>query len=512
LEQVIWAEILTLLQRSSVRLPIAVNRLRLRATAWDGGDSGVGRASSPSARFRSTTDGLGRPPHEFVPKHEVLGCAASEPESLQGHNLPPGSDGQPSVLVVCEEASAIPDRFIEALLPQSHRLLAIGNPLRVEGWFYEGCKKGNEEYPKGSNVGWDQRACERRPTIDDVPADGTARSPFPTEASPQKLLRWVRHIHPEESPNLIRSREMDRDGETGEYPLDLPGLLSRQEFDEWNATWDEPRKRVRLYGLLPNEEEQKLYPPSWLDLAQQLGKKLCEQIERDERWRDDDPYALGIDVAYGGGDLTAWVLLGRWGVRQVYACPTPNTANISGYTIKLMRKFRIKAWAVAFDSGGGGKQIADMLRAQNDMEFGEIVDVSFGAKPLSKGKYCNRRTELYGELRTALEATDERRRLLTLPVSEWPAEVQCLALPPDDAKLRQDLAVLPHEWDSEGMMRLPPKDHVRGGSSQREQSVRERLGGRSPDRGDALVLAWFAWTRSAEYQRLERVRRPLVYP
>ncbi|HET6880443.1 MAG TPA: hypothetical protein VFI31_09825, partial [Pirellulales bacterium] len=446
---------------------------------------------------------------EFVPRHEVLGCAANEPESLQGHNLPPGSEGAPSVLVVCEEASAIPDRFLEALLPQSHRLLAIGNPLRVEGWFYDGCKRGTDEYPQSVGQAFQPDAIPQslsQAGKPDVPSQ--AGKP---DLRTCPLLRWVRHVHPEESPNLIKSREMDARGEKGPYPLVVPGLLSRQEFDEWNTTWDEPRKRVRLFGELPSEEEQKLYPPSWLDLAQQLGSKLREHMQRHERWRDDGPYALGIDAAFGGGDLTAWVVLGRWGVRHVQAQATPNTTDISGYTIKLMRRFRIRAWAVAFDSGGGGKQIADMLRAQDEMEFGEIVDVTFSAKPLSTGQYNNRRTELYGELRTVLEATDERRGLLALRVSEWPVDVQCLALPPDDARLREDLAVLPYAWDTEGLLRLPPKDHRTAFSSQREKSVRERLKGRSPDRGDALVLAWFAWTRSAEYRRLEHVERPVVY-
>jgi hypothetical protein len=473
LEQVMWAELLRLLQKSSQRLPVVINRLRLRAVDAEG---------------------------EFLPRHEVLGCAANEPESLQGHNLPPGTDGEPSVLVVCEEASAIPDRFIEALLPQSHRLLAIGNPLRVEGWFYEGCKKGTEAYPQSVGQVFQPDGICRT----------SSQAGKPDLQAHEPLLRWVRHIDPEESPNLIKSRELDRAGIKCEYPLTVPGLLSRQEFDEWEATWDEPRKRVRLYGKLPSEDEQKLFPPAWLDLAQQLGKKLGKQIARDEQWRADEPHALGIDVAFGGGDLTAWVVLGRFGVRYVYARSTPNTEVISGETIDLIRRYSIRSWAVAFDSGGGGKQIADMLRARDEMEFGEIVDVSFGAKPRSQGKYCNRRTELYGELRTVLEPTEKRRELLLLPAKKWPRDVPCLALPPDDAKLREDLAVLPYEWDSEGLLRLPPKDH-RSWSSQREKSVRDRLHGRSPDRGDALALAWFAWTRAAEYQRLERVERPMVY-
>ncbi|HEX7380243.1 MAG TPA: hypothetical protein VF278_24215 [Pirellulales bacterium] len=476
LEQVIWAEILTLLQKANRRLPIAVNRLRLRVLDEE---------------------------EEFVPRHEVLGCAASEPESLQGHNLPTSEDGRPRVLVVCEEASAVPDRFIEALLPQSHRLLAIGNPLRVEGWFYEGCKKGTEAYP------WRPLPL---PEGEGTDASRPHPNPLPEGEGTNAVLRWVRHVDPEESPNLIESRRMDREGITGEYPLVTPGLLSRQEFDEWEATWDEPRKRVRLYGKLPSEDEMKLFPPTWLELAKQLGEKLRRQIARCDEWRDDGPYALGVDAAFGGGDLTAWVVLGRYGVRHVHAISTPNTATISGYTIELMRQYRINAWAVAFDSGGGGKQIADMLRDQNEMKFGAIVDVSFGAKALEPKKYHNRRTELYGELRMALEPTDARRELLTKQVSRWPESVTCLALPPDESKLMEDLAVLPYEWDGEGKQRLPPKDHARRDiSSHSERSVRERLGGRSPDRGDALVLAWFAWTRAREYRRLERVKRPVVY-
>jgi hypothetical protein len=346
-----------------------------------------------------------------------------------------------------------------------------------------------------------------------TPHETTLRGSAPATAeSVRPLLRWVRHVDPEESPNLIESRRLDREGITGEYPLVVPGLLSRQEFDEWEATWDEPRKRVRLYGKLPSEDEMKLFPPAWLDLAKQLGGKLRTQMERHSQWRDDGPYALGIDVAFGGGDLTAWVVLGRFGVRHVHAESTPNTATISGRTIKLIEQYHINAWAVAFDAGGGGKQIADMLRDKSEMDFGAIVDVSFGARALEPKKYHNRRTELYGELRFALEPTDARRELLTKKVARWPNEVTCLALPPDEAKLIEDLAVLPYEWDGEGKQRLPPKDHARRDiSSQTERSVRERLGGRSPDRGDALVLAWYAWSRAREYQTLERVKRPLVY-
>jgi hypothetical protein len=41
--------------------------------------------------------------------------------------------------------------------------------------------------------------------------------------------------------------------------------------------------------------------------------------------------------------------------------------------------------------------------------------------------------------------------------------------------------------------------------------LRELLGGRSPDRGDACVLAYYAWQRGQEFAALEEVDRPLVY-
>jgi hypothetical protein len=450
LELVLWAEIARLLRTSEEKLPLKETRLRLRVpTPEEGG---------------------------FAPRHELIGCAANKPESLQGHNLPRLSGGRPSVLAVCEEASAIPDRFIESLLPQAHRLLAIGNPLRVEGWFYAGCRAGHQHHPTETN----------------------------------RLLRWVRHISPEESPNIIVSRQMDRDGQPGPYPETTPGILSREEFDEWNASWTGARKRMRLFGLLPDEAEQKLFPPAWLDLAQRLGQRVREHEARGGK-RRDGPWSLGVDVAQGGGDLTVWVVLGRWGVRHVLAKPTPNTAEISGQTIRLMEQFRIRPSAVAFDSGGGGKQIADFLR---DRGHEGILDLQFGSTADDAVKYRNRRTELYGDLREAMEPAERLTKLDELPCEKWPAEARCISFSPDDGLMRDDLAVLPLTYDSEGRLRLPPKDHGRTRESgQRELCVRELLGGRSPDRGDALALAYYAWSRARAERRVVRVPvdRPLVW-
>ena len=90
---------------------------------------------------------------------------------------------------------------------------------------------------------------------------------------------------------------------------------------------------------------------------------------------------------------------------------------------------------------------------------------------VAKQAYKNRRAELYGTLR---ELMDPDR------------EGGAFALPPDGHQLREELAVLPLQYDSEGKLYLPPKDSTSARATG-QRSLRQLLG-RSPDRADSLVL------------------------
>lgn len=120
------------------------------------------------------------------------------------------------------------------------------------------------------------------------------------------------------------------------------------------------------------------------------------------------------------------------------------------------------------DAGGGGKQIADRLREQNYW----VQTVGFGEAPQNKQAYVNRRAELYGTLAQLMNGTGEQTSF---------------ALPPDAQELRAELAILPRRPDSEGRLRLPPKERGHSGQST-EKTIRQLLG-RSPGRADSLVLA-----------------------
>ena len=410
-------------------------------------------------------------------RYYIAGLLQNEEESFQGLHLPTLDDGTPTVLAIVDEASNQERWLYDAISSYAHRILEIGNPTHAEGRFYEVCRAGDQRLLSG-----------------------------------ERLFRKVIHISGEHSPNVTAGRRWaaeDRSSRAEQPPTVVPGILSYEQFVERKANWSAYQVRTRLLGLFPDEGSGRLFPAERLDAAQQLGRSLAEEHARSKIRRSGRPYALGIDVSQGGGDLTAWVVLGRYGVRKVLVRETPNTAEIAGQTIRLMRAFRIGPAWVAFDAGGGGKQIADLLR---DRGFEDILDVTFGAAADDARKYKNKRAELYGELREALRRRRRVARLLATPAECWPRGASCLALPPDDAPLREDLAVLPLLRDAEGRLRLPPKDKPsRQTSGRQERSVRELLGGRSPDRGDALVLAYYAWQRGRAIEQAGIVDRPLVW-
>ena len=131
----------------------------------------------------------------------------------------------------------------------------------------------------------------------------------------------------------------------------------------------------------------------------------------------------------------------------------------------------VDAGGRGIDAGGGGKQIADRLREQGYY----VKIIGFGEGADARQAYKNRRAEMYGKLREFLSPDREEG---------------IFSLPPDSGQLQSELSVLPLQYDSEGRLFLPPKEHRTGGSHQ-GPSLRQLLG-RSPDRADSLALAVWA--------------------
>ncbi len=192
-------------------------------------------------------------------------------------------------------------------------------------------------------------------------------------------------------------------------------------------------------------------------------------IAAEERWTprppDDVPMtAIGVDVAQGGSDDTVLAPRHDWWFAPLVAVPGVRTPMPSD-TAALVAKHRLNMAAVIVDCGGGyGGGVVDWLRKNN--EIAAIAHKgSNGSMARSKCKqyaFMNKRAEVYWRFREALDPDQPGGSPIALP---------------RDPALRADLAAPRFSIETRGVLVEPKEDIIK------------RIG-RSPDRGDAVVMAW----------------------
>lgn len=277
----------------------------------------------------------------------------------------------------------------------------------------------------------------------------------------------------------------------------LPGVLTWAEYQHRLATWDAVRACVGIHAQFWKGRENLLYPPAWLNNAEDLWRKYRSQgvYELSRFARERRAEGVGVDPAEGG-DSTVFVAVDRWGVLEILSDKTPDTNVISGNLLAFVRKWGCPDEGVCIDRGGGGKELADRVRAQGiqvrTVAFGESVALEprRGRTPFAdrteaheeKYVYLNRRAQMYHNLSLLLD----------------PASPQGgFGLPPADApeggraaeNLRKQLAVIPRLLDDEGRYWLPSKGNVTEQMRRSRQKTLIEMIGHSPDEADALVLA-----------------------
>jgi len=136
-----------------------------------------------------------------------------------------------------------------------------------------------------------------------------------------------------------------------------------------------------------------------------------------------------------------------------------DTMETTGYAIKAHKHYRTTN--IKVDVIGIGAGVFDRLHEQ---AFPAVaVNVAESATDTGSDKFSNKRSELYWHLR---ERLDPDPRINPRPI----------ALPPDD-EMMMDLASLKYKITSTGKIAIEPKEEMK-----------KRIG-RSPDRGDAVMIA-----------------------
>lgn len=303
-----------------------------------------------------------------------------------------------------------------------------------------------------------------------------------------RYVRRIIQIKGADSPNVRYALAQVAAGLEPTHETITPGVLTYREYLTRRSEWDKVKQCISLDAEFYEGSELLLFPPEWLNLAE-------------ERWRSlpkgRPAKAGGCDPAEGG-DKTAMCAVDEHGVIELTSRPTPNTNDVAREAIAFMQKHDIPPDRFVFDRGGGGKQHADRLRAEHKLMvrsvgFGEstVKERQFGQTTVRQARknaedryeYVNRRAQMYGELSEMLDPT------LTDPA--WPR----FALPPSSAgpqyqELRRQLAPMPKLYDREGRIRMLPKN--RNSSVQTQGKSEPTLGellGCSPDEADSLVLA-----------------------
>src|SRR3990167_7347912 len=297
--------------------------------------------------------------------------------------------------------------------------------------------------------------------------------------------RKVIRIRATDSPNVRLALEEIARGCRPAGGVLVNGLLPYDEYLKRRATWDPIRQKIGLDAEFYVGAELLLFPPDWLNGAEERARELGL------RWRKAE--AIGIDPAEGG-DKTAMAAVDRKGLVKLVSRQTPDTTDITKEAVAFMREYQCPTENVVFDRGGGGKQHADRLRKMGynvrTVAFGEsLVPDPKRAKvsPLrdrldqreDRYAYRNRRAEMYGELSQLLDPSligDNRNGGYVF------------AIPANYADLRKQLAVFPRMYDDEGRMVLPPKNKKDKDSESKRKTLTELIG-HSPDEADALALA-----------------------
>jgi hypothetical protein len=304
--------------------------------------------------------------------------------------------------------------------------------------------------------------------------------------------RKVIHIAAEDSPNVQVALAQIRAGKMPTGKVIIPGVLPYADYVKRRATWDPVKQCIGLDGRFWEGTELLLYPPLWLNRAEQLARVL--------KGRPRKALSIGIDPGEGTAN-TAMIAVDQQGVVELLSRPTPDTNVIPGEAIAFFQRHDVHPRRVHIDAGGGGKQLADRLRAMGypvrTVAFGEPATPPprRGMVPLgeqerrkeSRTAYKNRRAQMYGMLRDALEPVGEgsQERMGDPGEDAGQGKGPGFAIPAEYTELRRQLSQIPLCYDDDGRLFIPPKRRRGPGG---ERSLEEILGG-SPDEADALVLA-----------------------
>ena len=241
--------------------------------------------------------------------------------------------------------------------------------------------------------------------------------------------------------------------------LDNPFINTTEYQKQLDALPEPYRSSARDGNFMAarQDSEWQVIPTDWIRQAQ-------------ARWAPDAPAhapmsCLAVDVAQGGADTTTIACrFDSWfaPLDQTPGVETPTGNEIAGLVIARRRN----GCAVVIDMGGGYGGAAAMRLKDNGIAIVAHKGAEGSVRRTADSSlgFFNKRAEVYWKFREALDPGQDGGSNVALP---------------DDPELVSDLTAPQYEVTSRGI-KVTPKDVVVASL------------GRSPDKGDAVVMAWSA--------------------
>ena len=354
----------------------------------------------------------------------------------------------PHLLFILDEAPGIPAEVYDAIAGAAAggdvRILLLGNPSSPGGPFYDAFTTNRANWQTFTIDAFDTPNFEKLREIAEQIDVGL----------PVKQRKGKEHI-----VDLLRTLPVDHPAIAYEpRPYLATPLWAQENLVKWGE--EGPLWAWKVRGQFPLQAEDALIGLKWLEAARE------PVFVKD----DNEKLFVGIDVAAGGADETVCIIRTKAGRIVAWASWYGHT---TGEVINFLTPYKSRLKQINYDSAGPGEYFGIALEGAG---FREVTPVNVGEATDYDDRFNRLKDQLYWSLRERFER----------------GGVSGL----DDDLMITQLASLRFEINLRGLVEMEKK------------SAMERRGIKSPDRAEALMLAFADRTPgiSRYYEELSEAR------
>lgn len=236
------------------------------------------------------------------------------------------------------------------------------------------------------------------------------------------------------------------------------GRVTQEFLDEAKAEMSEMDWQIFYDVIFPRAgSDDAVIPYDWVMLAVNQNVTADEEIS-----------CAGLDVARYGRDKTVYIFRQGQKVKRLEICDKLDTMEVVGWVRQFVEDDEPEVLSI--DAVGIGAGVVDRLLEIDDLEV-EVNGVNVGAAPDDaddKERYANLRAQIWFYVRELFRPRDGKSAISI----------------PNDPELIKELTEMRYKYSSEKKIKIESKDELK-----------KRLG-RSPDKADALALAFYPLTES----------------